>query len=164
MNAIEWIFSGIGVVIVVALVSPLRKYFLEWADSLLRKFPFFENKQIEAWIRNKSYNTRPSPTEIMQGIRKLPPAQRENAMLSYRGLRVAWSLKFFGLDLRENGLVKVTLHHDISSPLIYFEVPLRDYPQLNIYQQDQVVWIAGEIESVERLSINLMNCRLQFLE
>jgi hypothetical protein len=155
MNSIEWIFSGIGVVILAALFSPLRKYFLAWSDSVLRKLPFFEEKQIEYWVNNDSYKTNPSPMDIVENVRKLPPAQRENAERSYIGLKVAWSLKFNGFTLTNYGFLY---------PYIYCEVPIKDYPQLNIYHENRVIWLKGEIESVSGHTMNLGNCKLRLFD
>lgn len=164
MNAIEWVFSGIGVVIIAALFSPLRKYFLAWSDSVLRKIPFFEKRQIEYWVNDDSYKTSPSPMEIVENVRKLPPVQRENAEQSYRGLKVAWSLKFNGFTLTRDGYARVTLHYGSLYPYIYFEVPIKEYPQLNIYHEHRVVWFAGEIESVNGHTMNLTKCKLRLFE
>ena len=161
MDNIAWMFSGIGVALLALLLSPLRKYFLTWLDTLLRFIPFVERRQLEAWAGENNFKANPTPRVITSEVKRHPPAQRQYAEDHYKGLKVVWSVKFVAIDPYEDGRAKLTILAGMVYPWVSCEVFLDDYPQLKIYRENQILWIAGTISCVRGHCIALADVKLR---
>jgi len=120
----EWVFSGVGVLIVVWGIRFLRQYI--WpagkeaqpatqvasaaalvaasatgavgsaiaAGSNISQVVNNEIKLIAVSTRQKRIRSKPTPADISKQLAKLPPMQRDKFRAHYQGLRVSWPVRF----------------------------------------------------------------------
>ncbi|SRR6266404_5188141 len=104
----EWLFSGIGVVIVVGGVGLFyRRIFPRRIapNNSIAEFPpaaslpsqvLTISPQVALPIPHTTTPTftKPNPVEIIKQINSVPPYQQQHAKLSYKGLSVCWEAAF----------------------------------------------------------------------
>jgi len=156
LSIISLVVSALGL-----LISSIAWLFPFSPDSPAN--PQIEPKKQIDNLTKKPFD-KPTPTEIMDYLRKLPPFQREDATDNYKGIKVSWIARIESSEKKSNGNVGLMTQYERSfSPAIYFEVELVKYPELKIINKDQEFKVEGEIDKVSPGgSITLTDCKLYF--
>lgn len=108
------------------------------------------------------YKRNPTPYEIMNQIRSLPPYQREVGSESYKNVLVDWSVVFHTMALKSS-MARLMLHDMNGIPWVYCLVSLTDYPELKIIKEGHRIRVWGEIERVRGNDIFLKKARIEIL-
>lgn len=182
MTTIQWVFSGIGVLIVGWLAT--------WA---YRRFANRSNQENSAPAQIISgstvvgpvagrdiniktfhagsagaavdeYRAAPTPFQIKKTISGAPIYTRDTIANNYADLKVRWSGTLYTVSKRENDeiLAVVQVEEGQAEAWVRTIVKLDDYPVLKIVHGGEPVTIAGTIASVEGGIITLKGARLTF--
>jgi len=198
----EWLFSGAGisglaVLLWVARILRARKatvYGLPAPPSTLQVAPALQpptsmQAQLPHAPRPLGRFTTPTPHDIKEQIRSVPPYQRRNAARAYEGLRVCWLTEFSGVQQDPNELNRaaydrgraeatgekaqereipwlVTLgHHQAKSYGIEivscYGVDPSTYPELKVIHEKTPVAVSGTIRSINP-NVDLVDVVLDF--
>jgi hypothetical protein len=137
----EWIFSGLGVSVLAAIIFLVR-----WTFS----------RQTAARLRS----TRPLPAKIIRDIQKRPPLQRSEASQHYAGLRVRWKVAFSSSHSKSDGSVRLMLLDRGHYPWIYADVSVDDYPEIKTFAEGTKLWVSGSIQSCDGNTITLSDAKV----
>jgi hypothetical protein len=159
----EWLFSGIGIVLILGLFSIIRKLiYRQKKESIPLSGPqnlkvIFESPPSPAIIETKSapYSTPAnivpleslSPSEIFRTIREAPLLQQDEITKHYIGLKVTWEGKLSSASTKENDIVRMYMY-SLYDPIV-FEVNKNDYPGLGLLKKDTIITIEGIIDKIE---------------
>jgi hypothetical protein len=142
----EWIFSGIGGV----LISVAIPFFLR----------FFPTREERSLRENKQASTRPFPVEICEALAATPPLHQEIRAGEYVGLTVRWLVALENARRKEGGKVYLMLRDRGHYPWVNCEVLLSEYPDLLLATAGTKFWINGKISEVSKGSIELADAHL----
>jgi hypothetical protein len=164
----EWIFSGIGVTVIV-LLGLVFKY-------LLRKKDVTNRKNVES-IQNNSGESDISKIgqagdmaqedvyRIIQELEGMPPLHIDDVTKNYIGLNVDWLTEYNSAYKKGGDLIRVflTLITESNRPInVRCEVKLSEYKQFSILKRNAKVRVIGKIASFDSYDIELSNIKLFF--
>jgi hypothetical protein len=159
----EWLFSGIGIVLIVGLFSFFRKLInLQKKKSVPYSDP--QNLMVitvappsPAIIETKHTSYSPptniipleslSPNEILRTIREAPLLQQDEVSKHYIGLTVTWEGTLSHAEKREKDTVR--MHISSSNESVFFYINKDDYPGLGLLKRDAKLTVEGIIEEIE---------------
>jgi len=106
----------------------------------------------------------PSPEEIYKDIESRPLFQQKDAMEYYIGLKVKWQLCLSSISMLDEETARVSMGTGTLSSIVNIScfVEISHYPQLKVAKQGLVIWVSGEISSIDQLGIVLSNVSLEF--
>ncbi|MDE2181181.1 MAG: hypothetical protein KGJ40_10090 [candidate division NC10 bacterium] len=168
----EWLFSGIGVAILVGIVSLVCRRFASKPTqrsspdvAMVAVVPEQPSKKMEPTIVD-NYSQKPTPEDIKNELMATPPFQRAAKASSYVGLKVQWTTTFHSCTTHGVGRVMI---HMIGSggiaPWVYFEnLKIDKYPQFKIAHTGTRVVFGGTISKVESLGIVVVPDWIRFPE
>lgn len=169
----EWLFSGIGVTILIVGYALVRRMFLK------RKK---ETKEVEIHLHPLSEPSKADDhglipikkvdllrfSEIAKIIKKAPPLQRDDVKKSFKGIKVMWDGYLINATKKDNDIVSLHLApgpKDLDRlHTIHCEVSLNDYRELGILPEGAKIRIQGEIARAGTLDVELINVKLFFLK
>lgn len=176
----EWLFSGIGVVILLSIIAFIRKIlfrksYKKGEEKKPQEITIHLNPSCESSKSGESNLVpfeRISPLsyqQIEKAITEAPPLQRDNIKESFKGIKVAWDCYLRGASKVDNDTVSLRMwisNAPKEGPLctIWCKVSLKDYGELNILPEGTKIRIQGEIAKADRFDIELVNVKLLFLE
>jgi hypothetical protein len=100
-----------------------------------------------------------TPEGILEYLNNLPPFQFDKTAKNYEGIDVKWKVVLGSSFLVDNEQY-ITMHSPKHIfPPIVCQINIEKYPQLKIMKKGHEFTIEGTIASVERMGINLNNCR-----
>ncbi len=109
---------------------------------------------------------RPLPEELLQQLASMENLNGNLAEARFTGLRVLWPVYYF--DNQDAGAGKSTLLLDVSEDgfgvLIESEVELSAYPDVNLLQVGQKIWIGGEILAVDPSGTGTIYLKTDYLQ
>lgn len=157
----EWLFSGIGVIILLGIFALVKKAFHS------EKAPFIMNrKRIE---EDNSIFKIPSLTfsHIEKLVNNAPPLQRDEIKNSFKGIKVNWETYLNSASKEENFInlrlkIGANLKNEDLLYTIHCKVASNDYPQLGVLLQSTKIIVKGEIDKVSTQDIELVNVKLTF--
>ena len=158
----EWLFSGIGIVLIVGLFSFFRKLInLQKKKSV----PYSEPQNLmvitgsppsHAIIETKPAPYSPpadiiplaslSPSEILNTINEAPLLQQSDVTKHYIGLKIKWEGKLSGAMEVQDDIVR--MHISSSMETIFFYVNKNDYPGLGLLKSGTKLTVEGTIEFI----------------
>lgn len=155
-NNKEWLFSGIGVTAVLAIIWFIRRVF---PRKNVNQFEPDENPQGRETTRiSQSMPNSVSAQAIIEDISSRPPYQQEECSRHYVGLKIRWKVNVVSVSPQETDRNKVNLHcnHGGSYPWVYARnVSLTAHPELKIIKSDSPIWVSGTIERIHGHEIDL---------
>ncbi len=146
-----WLFSGAGIALVSVVVWLIRHFYTNPPTprrvSSIADTPPITGVSVPV-VPLVQTNSHPTPIEIREHLKDLPPYQQQEAASHYAGLPVRWRMQFFGL-------LSVTLR-----------VRTADYPFLKIAKRGLPVRVSGCIQSVSASGFNveLRDATIDFLD
>ncbi|PSJ16727.1 hypothetical protein [Nitrosomonas supralitoralis] len=177
INNKEWIFSGVGVPVLGALIFWIRNFGQRKSQGLpltqIEQPRSFRVIPQEIPVSVPIAMERISPVthnEIQTSIESAPPLQREAIAQRYIGQRIEWDTEFSSAK-QQDSLVRLQLRSmpepdaEYSLPLyVWCSVKLDDYRELAVLPEKTHIRINGAITDVDVLSssVRLDNARLIF--
>ena len=100
--------------------------------------------------QNDEYRIRPTPTEIIDSIRKVALFNQKSVANGYVGCKVRWQARLSGIHRipKQDDMVDVTLTSEPRAVWISTTVRLSEYPLLKNLKRDEPVEVAGTIAHV----------------
>lgn len=173
LNNMEWLFSGVGGVIGLALIS---RFFP--ANSERMRVPIVvREKQPTAHANNSERSLLPvavervaeiTPSEIKESIRNASYLQRKSVASKYIGLRIEWETELASAEEKEkDALMSLLLRHkttgDGQPMYVSCNVRLEDYKELAVAQRGAHIRVDGNIESADETFVKLTNAKLTLI-
>lgn len=106
----------------------------------------------------------PTPDEMYDRSRAIPPFQRETYWNNYKGIRVQWQLLYYSAvkhPTKSSEYVWLSLRTE-EHTFVYCTVKLADYPLLKLIPEKHLVWVEGEIGECSGTNIFLEDVSLEF--
>jgi hypothetical protein len=172
----EWLFSGAGVAIIVALVAIVRSRFSHARHSTQTVVVKLETSQapttpLSAGTGPQIPVHRIAPVTFLQiheALRGAPPLQREELRKHYVGLYVEWDAYLADATKEKNDTVRLRLKPAKSSTApgglltIRCRVALRDYQELAILKEGAPIRLFGRIAEADDWDVELTEAQLTF--
>ena len=100
--------------------------------------------------QNDKYSERPTPTEIIDSIRKVALFNQKSVANGYVGCKVRWQARLSDIHRipKQDDMVDVTLTSEPRAVWISTTVRLSEYPLLKNLKEDEPVEVAGTIAHV----------------
>lgn len=176
----EWLFSGAGVTILVALYAIIRKLLLRKRSrpgtdvrsltihlnpsSLPATTDVAEKKQLVPLGKFSSL----SFSRIGDMIESVPPLQKDEIKKNFVGIRVSWDAYLKNARKSPEGIVTLRLSPGPAAShrlyTILCQVALDDYRELSILPEGAHMRIEGEIASADVWDVELSDVKLYFFE
>jgi len=172
INNKEWIFSGIGISVPVALITVvryLRQRKSQGSLSIESRFPVTvpQEGQVSAPIAIERISPV-TPNELQVSIESATPLQKNAVAERYIGQRIEWDTELRSAE-QEGSLVRLLLSAvkgtDSQYPypvFVWCSVKLDEYPELAILLEKTHIRINGIITKVSSRTLSLDNARLTF--
>jgi hypothetical protein len=167
----SWVFSGIGVTILITLAMGGKVLWRTMRRSVTAPPPTPQQSSVpvppfdEAKFRTRplptpqqssvavppfdetKFRTRPLPTEIVAKILEAPLLHQENRRREFLGLRVQWRTTLSDATFVPGDSIQVELQdrQKHGYACIMAGVPMGLYPDLRLAKSGTEVWIAGTI-------------------
>ena len=159
----EWLFSGIGVTVLLGIVYLIRR-------ATRRSQPIPQRESIPAPQSEAPSSPSPQPRKlveldvpkIIQEIESLPPFQRDDARKHYIGVRFRFTGSLFSAKAQEKERIRIGLHslNESHFPLVFGYVPAKDNPQLRIAHEGTKLTIEGELVDFDSYTASLDNIEI----
>ncbi len=142
---IKWIFSGVGVPVIVALALFLKRV-------LKKEHPPTPIQNLD-------------PVAIIHEINAAPFLHRKDTAQRYCGARIEWSGRLYSLYEGQKGRVRLQLSvpkdvNMLNGVSVDFEIRSKDYPGLNLLHDDSIVKFQGVIKEIYSRAISLKDVKL----
>jgi hypothetical protein len=148
----EWLFSGVGVSLFLALIYILRCVKKKLGNYGPRQNPFDQ----------VVYKPNPLPAKMTSIINKSEPFQIAVKAESFIGLKISWLTTFETSHTpNSNGCVKLMLLDRGHYPWVYCTVNINEYPEIKSAKKHSKIWLAGEIKKVDGGGIDVEVHQLQ---
>ncbi len=174
----EWLFSGVGVVIVIAIISqviilikkklfkPESKTTVEvQSPSLLNKTQV-QDRSYEAQESQSESNSRwldhrmLSPEQILKIIKETPPFQREDVIKHHIGIAVDWDVTFFSAKKENDDMVRVVLSDPKIAGIISCSIKLSEYREIALIKEGTKLRVTGTIAGIDDPCFTLSDVNL----
>jgi hypothetical protein len=166
-NNKEWIFSGIGVAVVLALV-PAARWLMRRRISQSDLPP---GTTLQAVIDSPPppppallvETSSLDPQAIIKAIESAPLLQQGDIEKHYRGMRVEWTGELISAKKRNKGEVTLLIlcgSRSSFSPGVMFDIDPAEYPGLGLLRSRDSIRVSGVIRKVEHQIIELKDVRL----
>lgn len=153
----QWLFSGIGVTLVLGVFYVVRKLL-----SRKRNAP------------PQTESTPPPPEQvpvtaarpvakldlakIRHDIESRPPYQRKQAIQNYIGLRFEFTGQLFSAEAKDEGKIQFCLHKSSGKyPLVIGVVIEKEYPELKVMHQGTKMTVQGNMADFDSFVVTIDN-------
>ncbi len=172
INNKEWIFSGIGISVPVALITVvryLRQRKSQGSLSIESRFPVIvpQERQVSAPIAIERISPV-TPNELQVSIESAPPLQKNAVAERYIGQRIEWNTELCGAE-QKGSLIRLLLSavkgSDSKYPYpvyVWCNVKLDEYRELTVLPEKAHICINGTLTKVSSTSVSLDNASLTF--
>ncbi len=175
----EWLFSGIGVIILLGIITLFKKIFFRKKDKkseetkpqeiTIHLSPSGESSKADESSLIPIEKISPlSFSQIQKAIGEAPPLQRDDIKKNLKGIKVVWDCYLKGASKLNNDIISLWLwdSNEVDKHLstIWCKVSLNDYRELGIMPEGTKIRVQGEIARVDQFDIELVNVKLLFLE
>lgn len=177
-TVIQWVFSGIGVAVVLGVSKWLYSRYSKPKDEKVATVyagssvsvsgstvtgPIAGRDVITHVHNSKSgeqgwygggeygdseYRETPTPIEMTETIEKVSLYLKQGVADTYAGLKVRWKVALGGIHLMPNGIISVALTFE-DGTVVVTSVALGKYPLLKTVRGGEPVEIMGEIDHVQ---------------
>lgn len=167
----EWLFSGVGGIIVVLVISWLKNRI----KSRKTQEPSLNGATLQDVIdalpppkqEPDILATSLSPGKIIKEVKSAPLLQQPNICKQYEDINVSWKGKLRSADKidKENIRLMISVIEGKVSTHIFFNVNLKQYPGIGLLREGHEILVEGRIEEVlgyiilkaEKLIFNIDN-------
>jgi hypothetical protein len=166
----EWLFSGIGVAAIMAIIGIVRVILSR------RRQPAIQPHQTEEGPLLQQQIVIPVPeahgpsildiplSKILGEIESRPPFQRDDVKKHYIGTRIRFKGVLRSLSKRENDEVKIRLNTapDNWYPRVNFVAKVAVYPQLKFLEENAPMSVVGRIMDLGAAEATLEDVKIEF--
>lgn len=162
----QWIFSGIGVLIITILYNIIKKKHDSKDKFSSNKISNKDSEEAAIHIGNKVVNnfniesnseqnkTTPiisniEATEIRRRINESAPFQKKQIASNYIGVKIKWDITLQAVHEPKDNLVNVMSFYKESYPWIYFTIDIDKYPIFKIAEVGKKFTIIGIISNTD---------------
>lgn len=171
VNNKEWMFSGIGVVVLGFVLTRLWPRIFHRGEQRSgtviviqagssERSPLGEPRQ--QYAANITKVAAITLAEIVDALEKAPPLQREDVAKRYEGLIVQWETKLWNAEMIDDDNddeVRLTLDFGPGNThLVYCNVKLSDYKELGVLPKGSPITVMGKISRVQGEARNYKMC------
>ncbi len=161
----EWLFSGVGVALVAALIALLRragrskKEVTDLAPGEILQVVLSKPAVPEQW---EPIPSDVSPKQVVEAIEQAPLLQQPDVEKHYRGVSVEWEGQLIGAWMNDTSSVRLLLASGEGGdrPSIGFEVDPSAYAGLGLLKKGDLIRVVGKIDSIDHPIIHLAEARL----
>lgn len=172
-NNYKWLFSGIGVVIFLAVVNFLRvkvkakpggqSAIHDKADAIVIREP----EEVQTTPPNQSHGGLAgelTPEGIIQEINSAPMLQQGTMAESFRGITVNWTGRLHSLEPQTGDRDKVQVHIGVGDPevSVFCYLEKSEYPGLGVLRRGHQVQVSGKIEKADTYIIRLTDASISY--
>jgi len=150
----EWLFSGVGVAVGVAVIG----LFVRWLAKTIRS-----REPATPPFDQATFRARPLPREINDQIESVPVVHQENRAQEFVGLKVQWKTTLQSARPVDNKTIHLMLLDRGSHPWVVCDVPKDLYPDLLLARRGTAVWVAGKIARWDQHDFIIEEPQLRFL-
>lgn len=178
MNTIEWIFSGIGVLVISVIldrfifkksktssiknknIKDISIKDITMTDSNSNSFQIIE-QQVQHLYQAKQETpeiisiTNISSAEIKDSISNSPLFQQNSIAKNYIGLNVVWELRLFSITESTNSIKVLFIYKKDLFPDIAIKTTIEAHPFFKIAKQDTLFEVSGKIIICDKYHIEL---------
>lgn len=166
----EWLFSGLGISVLTVLFLIFR-HIIEKRKQL-KIVPAHPNHKSTGTINDKTqrhspsysqeYSAHPTPIEIAQSIKNLPPFQQNTAEENFVGIKICWELTLSLVHKRGENIVILMCESKGYSRYVGVEASINEYPQIRVINEGQRLKVFGQITDIEASGPQVKAHRLEF--
>lgn len=153
----EWIFSGVGVFLLAAVIGIIKFFWNRKKIKELKRENFtrekdsFEKAKVNA-LKDVVEPSNVTVKTIIDEINNAPPFQRDTVSDNYKGIKVRWEGRLWNVEKvdftnKSRQLVKVEFH-PIPGNLHYrvlLQANIDEYPELRVAKRDSMIAAEGKI-------------------
>jgi len=150
----EWLFSGVGVIIVVLVFSWLKKRI----KSRKTQEPSLNGATLQDVIdappppkqEPDIPATSLSPGKIIKEVKSAPFLQQPDICKQYEGIKVSWKGKLsFAEKIDEKNIrLMISVTEKKGSNLVFFYVNPKQYPGIGLLREGHEILVEGRIKEV----------------
>jgi hypothetical protein len=182
MTTVQWVFSGIGVLVLGWLGTWAYRRLSKHHDQHVPSSQVISRSNIVGPVAGRDvnvafyggeldargsvddYRESPNPAEIQQSISRVSMYARQSVANTYEGLKVRWSGSLLNIREVERGEIEVVLEIGEANSLVVTKVCLSDYPILKTVRGHEPVVATGIIDYVQGNGmVHLKDATLRFL-
>jgi hypothetical protein len=161
----EWLFSGAGLAIAIAVVGVLRRVMQREAGTRLlpvvepsRQFPASR----ESLVPTTSAALPMTLDAIYKDINSRPPFQREDAERSYLGVRLRYTGCLSSAKRRgKRKHIDIVLHaNDSRRSRIFLALDEDTYPEVKVMTEGTVLTVEGRVTDLSYDALSLEEARI----
>lgn len=176
-NNKEWIFSGIGVTVIVGIARQFWKFIAKQsgggtAQVIVMSDPEQVTKNEAASVKYPqeqylpAHITRISPityNDINAAFDAAPPMQRDAIAKSYEGIYIRWKTSLFDASPYGEHEARLILEVDKNKmKAVNCIVRIEEYKELGVMPRGASITVVGRIKEIDELSISLDDVHLYF--
>jgi hypothetical protein len=173
MNTMEWVFSGIGVLILSLIIDRFvikKGKFSKKKTNIIKDINMINSKsntfqiiehqeqhlyQAKQEVSETILITNISPTEIKKTIETAALFQQDKIAKNYIGLNVVWQLRLFSIYEKGQSLEILFLEKNELFPDVKIITTIEKHPIFKIAKKDALFEVSGKIIDCQLYSIHL---------
>ena len=130
----EWIFSGVGVALIIFLLQLVR-------------YTIGTSKGVSKNILSPTNS--PTPQSLVRALHQVPLLQQKHIVDQYKGLPVTWEGKLWGFSKRAGDLVSVHITcGKINEVGVFFDIDPKQYPAMDTTRRGDKIRVYGKISHI----------------
>lgn len=154
---LKWIFSGIGVVLIIAAISFIKRKLRPKPKEAQLASQVIANQPSPVELRTEPHElTRfsPTPIEIVLALKNMPLLQQEEHAKHYSGIEVDWPGELYSIERIGQDQIEIYLtnysYELKESACFSFKISTTDAPGIGLLKKGDPVRVRGVIEKVSR--------------
>lgn len=169
----EWLFSGIGVVLLGLILTALRNRIFPVKNHAPSATVTFQEgssppqEKLDQLAPSETAQVTKTHTielsQIASALNKAPPLQKTDLVKHYIGLNVQWETLLWNAERIDDDNVRLVLDFgSANTQLVFCSVRLSDYRELGIMEKGTPITVIGRISEVSTSSATLEDVQLFF--
>ena len=156
----EWLFSGVGAMVVVAVGSFAYKRW--WQKPTTTHGPLLSRSQPpQLQQQSNPPLDKLHPIEIAKAVAAAPFLLRDETAKGYYGIQIQCDGKVYGVVKQEGTLVVIMMGFGESlTSSVRFQMDVTEYPHLKLLRNGDPIGVIGIIAEIDHGAISLVKVRL----
>lgn len=165
-NNKEWIFSGIGVAVILGVASFSARFIRRRSTQAQLPTGVVLQTVIDSSPAGPGFDSPATssiaPDSVLNAVTSAPLLQQPDIAKHYCGVRVDWTGTLISARKRKEGEVSLLIRcgSGSSAPAVSFDINPNDYPGLGLLQREDPIRVSGIIDGIQYEIIDLKDVRL----